>query len=84
MPELASLDRRSNSFMNDVADIYEKHGSGTTKAYLLTQGARRRREVPLLLRLLDKLDACPEVSLKRSIGRQIIKCLPELKGGRTI
>lgn len=82
MPELASLDRRAGGFLNDVAEIYERHGPGTTKAFLLTQQARRRLEVPLLLKVLDKFEACPEVRLNRSVGRQIIKCLFELKGGR--
>ena len=84
MPELASVDRRATSFLNDVAEIYERHGPGTTRAYLLTQQFRRRLEAPLLLKVLDKFEACPEVRLNRSIGRTIIKCLfelRELKGG---
>ena len=82
LPELASLDRRAASFMNDVANIYEKHGPGTTKAFLLTQQAKRRLEVPILLKLLEKFDACAEVRMNRGIGRLIIKCLFELEGGR--
>ncbi len=83
MPELASLERgRAGGFLNDVAGIYERHGPGTTKAFLLTRQARGRLEVPLLLKVLDKFEACPEVRLNRSVGRQIIKCLFELKGGK--
>ncbi len=83
MPELASLDRRSGGFLNDVAEIYERHGRGTTKAFLLSQQARRRLEVPLLLKVLERFEACAEVRLNRGIGRQIIKCLFELKGGKS-
>ena len=81
MPELAVLDSRAGGFLNDVAEIYERHGAGATKAYLLTQQARRRSEVALLLKLLDKFEGCAQVRLNRAIGRQIIKCLFELRGG---
>ena|SRR5579862_6464566 len=81
LPEMASLDRRAGGFFNDVAEIYERHGLGVTKAYLLNQQARRRIEVPLLLKILEKLDSCQEIHGNRAIGRQIIKCLFELKGG---
>lgn len=80
MPEMASLDRRAGSFLNAVAEIYERHGGGATRAYLLNLvGRRDRTEVPALLKVIEKLDACAEVRTNRAIGRQIIKCLAELK-----
>jgi len=81
LPEMAFLDRRFGGFLNDVAEIYERHGLGVAKAYLLNQQARRRAEATLLLKVLEKLDGCPEVRTNRGIGRQIIKCLFDLKGG---
>jgi hypothetical protein len=82
MPELASMDHRSSSFLNDVAEIYERHGSGATRAYLLNQAGRRNRpEVPGLIKIIDKLEASPDVRTNRAIGRQIIKCLFQLKKG---
>jgi hypothetical protein len=82
MPDLASMDRRSASFLNDVAEIYERHGSGATRVYLLNLAGRRNRpEVPGLIKILDKLEASPEIRTNRAIGRQIIKCLFELKKG---
>jgi hypothetical protein len=82
MPEVASLDRAAPSFLNDVAEVYERHGGGATRAFLLAQiGRRNKPEVPVLLKLVEKLDSCPEVRTNRAIGRQIIKCLSELKKG---
>lgn len=82
MPELARLDWKAGSFLNDVAEIYERHGPGATRAFLLTQRGRRNRpEAPLLLKLIDQFDRCVEVRTNRAIGRQIIKCLFELKKG---
>lgn len=82
MPELASIDQRSASFLNDVAEIYERHGSGATRVYLLNLGGRRNRpEIPGLIKVIDKLEAAPEVRTNRAIGRQIIKCLFQLKKG---
>jgi hypothetical protein len=82
MPDLASMDRRSASFLNDVAEIYERHGSGATRVHLLNLAGRRNRpEVPGLIKILDKLEASPEIRTNRAIGRQIIKCLFELKKG---
>lgn len=78
MPELASLDAKSGKFLNEVAEIYERYGAGTTRAYLLN---RRRPDAGLFLKIIQKLDARPEVSINRAIGRQIIKCLFELKKG---
>ncbi len=81
LPELASLDKWASGFLNDVAEIYERHGQGATKAFLLTQQSRRAVEARLLLKLLDLFEGCPEIRVNRAIGRQIIKCLFELKGG---
>ena len=82
MPELARMDWKAGSFLNDVAEIYERHGAGVTRAYLLTQSGRRNRpEAPMLLKIIDKFENCAEVRTNRAIGRQIIKCLFELKKG---
>jgi hypothetical protein len=79
IPDLAGIDRISNKLLNETADIYERHGSGTTRIYLL--GRRDAFGAAGLLKVLDKLEACPQVRTNRAIGRQIIKCLFELKKG---
>jgi len=81
LPELARLDRRASSFLNDVAEIYERDGAGVAKTYLLKQQAKRQIEVRVLLSVIERLEACAEVRVRRAIGRQVIKCLYELKGG---
>jgi hypothetical protein len=80
MPEIRSLERRASGFLNDVAEIYERDGAGVARAFLLNQRAKRR-EASLLERVIEKLESCPEVRTRRSIGRQIIKGLFELKQG---
>jgi hypothetical protein len=80
MPEVSTLDRRAAGFLNDIAEIYERQGAGTTRVYLLNQRSKKR-EAPLLLKVIERLEACPEVRTNRAIGRQIIKCLFELKEG---
>jgi len=82
MPELASIDQRSTGFLNDVGEIYERHGSGATRAYLLNLAGRRNRpEVPGLIKVIDRLETYAEVRTNRAIGRQIVKCLFQLKKG---
>jgi hypothetical protein len=80
LPEMASLDGRAGKFLNEVAEIYERHGAGVTEAYLLNQQGKKR-EVPLLAKVLRLFQTCPPVGTNRGIGRQIIKCLFELKKG---
>jgi hypothetical protein len=76
LPELARLEAKSGKFLNELAEIYERHGPGTTRAYLLN---RKGRDTNLFLKIFDRLDKCPDVRANRAIGRQILKCLFELK-----
>jgi hypothetical protein len=75
IPEMGQLEPRAGKFLNELAEIYERHGAGTTRAFLFN---KRGRETALFVKILDKLEACPEVRTNRAIGRQIIKCLGEL------
>lgn len=76
MPELAAVDFKSSKLINEVAEVYERYGPGTAKTFLLNKKAR---ESPALVKVIEKLDRCPEVRANRAIGRQILKCLPELR-----
>ena len=82
MPELNYLEEKASSFLNDVGEIFERHGAGVARAYLLNQGSRRNKhESDLLLMIIEKFRMCPEIRSNRAVGRQIIKCLFELKKG---
>lgn len=76
IPELRAF--KAGRLLNDVAEIYERHGAGVTRAYLLNRKAEERG---LLIKIIDKLEACPDTRSNRAIGRQIIKCLFELRKG---
>ncbi|RLA93866.1 MAG: hypothetical protein DRG83_20405 [Deltaproteobacteria bacterium] len=69
----------SGKFLDTVGEIFEKHGFGVTKVYLLNQTGRQRVEAQSMLKVLEKLESCPEVRQNRAIGRYVIKTLENLK-----
>ena len=69
----------SGKFLNDVGEIFEKHGFGTTKVYLMNQSGRDRGQALGLKRVLEKFERCPEIIANRAIGRYVIKTLETLK-----
>jgi len=69
----------SGKFLDTVGDIFEKHGFGTTKVYLINQSGRDRVQGEGLLKVLEKFQRCPEIINNRSIGRFVIKTLDTLK-----
>lgn len=70
--------RYKSSFLDNVANIFEKHGFGTAKVFLLEkQKSRelRRDQAHAILKILEKFENIPEIVTNRSIGRMIIKTL---------
>jgi hypothetical protein len=69
----------SGKFLDTVGEIFEKHGFGTTKVYLLNQSGRDRVQALGLIKVLEKFEKYPEVIKSRAIGRYVIKTLEILK-----
>ena len=69
----------SGKFLDTVGEIFEKHGFGTTKVYLMNQSGRDRGQALGLKRVLEKFERCPEIMANRAIGRYVIKTLETLK-----
>lgn len=71
--------RFSGKFLATVAEIFEKHGFGTTKVYLVNQSGRDKAYAFKMLIVLEKFKKYPEIEHNRAIGRYIIKTLEILK-----
>lgn len=69
----------SGKFLDTVGEIFEKHGFGTAKVYLLNQSGRDRIQAEGLKKVLEKLEKYPEIVNNRAIGRYVIKTLEILK-----
>jgi hypothetical protein len=69
----------SGKFLDTVGEIFEKHGFGTTKTYLINQSGRDRTQAAAMLLVLDKFKKCPEIVSNRAIGRYVFKTLDTLK-----
>lgn len=69
----------SGKFLDTVGEVFEKHGFGTTKVYLINQSGRDRTQASGMLHVLEKLKKYPEIITNRAIGRYIIKTLETLK-----
>ncbi len=69
----------SGKFLDTVGEIFEKHGFGTTKVYLINQSGRDRTQAHSMLLVLEKLKKYPEIVNNRAIGRYIFKTLDTLK-----
>ncbi len=68
-----------SGLINDVGDIFERHGAGTTRIFLLEKEGRGERQATILLKVLLKLEKYPEIMSNRSIGRFIFKTLNSIK-----
>lgn len=71
----------SANFLNNVADVFERHGFGATKVFLLDKKQRRElthqaQAIQGVLRIMENSD---EIKQNRSIGRYIIKTLTTIK-----
>lgn len=77
--------RFANNFLNNVAEVFEKDGFGTTRAFLLEKRERHelRHQAEALLKVLDLMSNHPEIRQRRAIGRTIIKTINALKRPRT-
>ncbi len=71
----------TSNFLNNVADVFERHGYGATKVFLLEKKGRSqlRHQAEALLSVLKILDKSEEIRQNRSIGRYIIKTLITIK-----
>jgi hypothetical protein len=69
----------SGKFLNDVGDIFEQHGFGVTKTYLINQAGRDRSQALALIRVLEKMADYHEIINHRAIGRYVIKSILTLK-----
>lgn len=71
----------TSSMLNDVGDIFERDGFGTTSVYLREKQNRGERQADALLEVLDLMRGCPSVCQRRAIGRTIFKTLISLRKG---
>lgn len=71
----------SAKFLETTGEIFEKHGFGVTRVYLLNQSGRDRVQANSLLKVIEIMEKYPEVVNNRAIGRYIIKSLIEIKKG---
>lgn len=69
----------SGKFLDTVGEIFEKHGFGVTKVYLANQTGRDRTQAFSMIKVLERLQKCSEISNNRAIGRYIIKTLDTIK-----
>lgn len=72
--------RFTASFLSDISEVFEKHGFGVTKAFLLEKQGRRElyEQATTMLRVLEKLERCPKVQTDRAVGRLFIKTLKSI------
>jgi hypothetical protein len=81
------------SFLNNVAEVFERDGFETTRLYLLGKKDQQGMggQASALLAVLEHMRDCPAIHQRRAIGRAIIKTLsvsnppsqhPSHKGGR--
>lgn len=71
----------SSNFLNNVADVFERHGFGATKVFLLEKENRSqlRYQATAVMSVLKIFDKNEEIRMNRSIGRYIIKTLITIK-----
>jgi len=71
---------RSN-FLNNVGEVFEKHGFGVTKTFLFEKREKKglRYQADALLNVIKKFEKYDEIKQNRSIGRYIIKTLNTLR-----
>ena len=69
----------SGKFLDTVGAIFEKHGFGTTKIYLINQSGRDRTQAFSMIKVVERLKNYSEAVNNRAIWRYIIKTLDMLK-----
>lgn len=71
----------SSNFLNNVADVFEKYGFGTTKVFLQEKKGRYqfKDQATAILSVLKIFNKSMEIMQNRSIGRYIIKTLITIK-----
>jgi len=69
------------NFLNDVGEVFERHGFGVAKTFLIEKRERRelRYQADALLDVIAKFEKIDEIKQNRSIGRYIIKTVNSLK-----
>ena len=72
---------RYTGLLDTTADELEKHGFGSTKAFLLEkQGhAGLKDQARALLKILDKVEKYPDISADRKTVRLIIKAINSIQ-----
>lgn len=72
--------RFTASFLNDLAEVYERHGPGVAHTYLLDKRGRGelRFQADAALRVLSIMASNARVATDRRVGRLIIKTLVEI------
>lgn len=70
----------TTSFLNNVADVFERYGFGATETYLRDKREQEQTSTnaDILLDVLRHLRTCSIVHQERAIGRLVIKTLPQL------
>ena len=69
--------RWKSNFLNNVAEVFERDGFGTTEAYLKakTEQKQVKAQAQALQAVLSKMAKYKEIWDRRAIGRAIIKSL---------
>ena len=72
---------RFTGLLDTTADELEKHGFGSTKAFLMEKQshASLKEQARALLKVLEKLEKYPDISADRKTARLIIKAINSLK-----
>jgi hypothetical protein len=73
--------RFNSNFLNNVGEVFERHGFGVTRTFLIEKRGRRdlRYQADALLGIVEKFEKNEKIQQNRSIGRYIIKTLISLK-----
>lgn len=71
----------TSNFLNDVGEVFERHGFGVAKTFLIEKRERRelRYQADALLDVIAKFEQINKIKQNRSIGRYIIKTVNSLK-----
>ncbi len=73
--------RFNSNFLNNVGEVFEKHGFGVTKMFLIDKKNKRdlRYQADALLNVIALFEKYEEIKQNRAIGRYIIKTLNIIK-----
>lgn len=75
---------RFTGLLDTTADELEKHGFGSTKAFLLEKQSHAglKDQARALLKVLEKLEKYPDISADGKTARLIIKAINSLQSKR--